>query len=61
MVKNTATVNGAAATQASNPRLAVDVAGVKLQNPLIPASGCFGFGDEYLDYFDPNIDRKSVV
>ena len=39
---------------AGNP-LAVDLAGVRLQNPLIPASGCFGFGEEYLDFFDPNI------
>lgn len=38
-----------------DPRLTVDLAGVQLQNPLIPASGCFGFGDEYLDFFDPNI------
>lgn len=36
-------------------RLAVDLAGVRLQNPLIPASGCFGFGEEFLDYYDPNI------
>lgn len=35
--------------------LSVDLAGVRLQNPLIPASGCFGFGDEFLDYYDPNI------
>lgn len=36
-------------------RLAVNLAGITLQNPLIPASGCFGFGDEFLDFFDPNI------
>lgn len=36
-------------------RLSVNLAGVQLQNPLIPASGCFGFGDEFLDYYDPNI------
>lgn len=35
--------------------LAVNLAGVRLQNPLIPASGCFGFGEEFLDFFDPNI------
>ena len=35
--------------------LCVSLAGVELQNPLIPASGCFGFGEEFLDYFDPNI------
>ncbi len=37
------------------PDLSVDLAGVPLQNPLIPASGCFGFGEEFLDFFDPNI------
>ena len=39
----------------ASPRLAVDLAGVALQNPLIPASGCFGFGEEFLDFYDPNI------
>lgn len=27
----------------------------ELSNPLMTASGCFGYGLEYLDYFDPNI------
>jgi dihydroorotate dehydrogenase (subfamily 1) family protein len=36
-------------------RLSVNLGGVELQNPLIPASGCFGFGDEFLDFYDPNI------
>lgn len=35
--------------------LAVNLAGVPLQNPLIPASGCFGFGEEFLDFYDPDI------
>lgn len=26
-----------------------------LKNPVITSSGCFGFGLEYQDYFDPNI------
>lgn len=33
----------------------VELAGVRLQNPVIPASGTFGFGGEYRDFFDPNI------
>ncbi len=33
----------------------VDLASIPLQNPLIPASGCFGFGDEFLPFYDPNI------
>ena len=34
---------------------AVSLAGVKLQNPVMPASGVYGFGGEYLDFYDPNI------
>ncbi len=29
-------------------------AGINLKNPIMTASGCFGFGLEYKDYFDPN-------
>ena len=28
-------------------RLAVSLPGLDLRNPIIPASGCFGFGREY--------------
>lgn len=35
--------------------LAVDICGVKLKNPIIAASGTFGFGQEYADYFDLNV------
>lgn len=37
----------------SNP-LAVKLPGLDLKNPIIPASGCFGFGKEYSEYFDLN-------
>lgn len=33
-------------------RLAVSLPGLKLKNPIIPASGCFGFGQEYAKYYD---------
>ncbi|MGO3731638.1 MAG: dihydroorotate dehydrogenase [Vagococcus sp.] len=33
-------------------RLHVSLPGLELKNPIIPASGCFGFGDEYSKYFD---------
>ncbi|MDR0846851.1 MAG: dihydroorotate dehydrogenase [Lactobacillales bacterium] len=33
-------------------RLAVKLPGLDLQNPIIPASGCFGFGAEYAKYYD---------
>lgn len=35
-----------------NPRLAVELPGLKLKNPVIPASGCFGFGREFADWYD---------
>lgn len=28
--------------------------GVELENPIFTGSGCFAFGLEYIDYFDPN-------
>jgi dihydroorotate dehydrogenase (NAD+) catalytic subunit len=34
--------------------LSVDLCGVHLDNPVIPASGCFGFGLEMADSFDLN-------
>lgn len=38
-----------------NNRLAVTLSGVTLQNPVVPASGCFGFGYEMAEYYDINI------
>ena len=35
--------------------LAVNLAGVELKNPIIPASGTFGFGREYAELYDINI------
>ncbi|RDW17901.1 dihydroorotate dehydrogenase [Oceanobacillus chungangensis] len=32
--------------------LAVSLPGLKLKNPIMPASGCFGFGHEYSNYYD---------
>ena len=36
-------------------RLAVNLCGIKLSNPVIPASGTFGFGIEMADEFDLNV------
>ncbi|STP30147.1 Dihydroorotate dehydrogenase 1B [Enterococcus durans] len=36
-----------------NP-LAVELPGLDLKNPIMPASGCFGFGKEYGKYYDLN-------
>lgn len=35
--------------------LSVELSGIKLDNPIIPASGTFGFGYEFSDYYDLNI------
>ena len=35
--------------------LSVNLAGVELKNPIIPASGTFGFGREYAELYDINI------
>ncbi|HEY4600371.1 MAG TPA: dihydroorotate dehydrogenase [Cerasibacillus sp.] len=32
--------------------LAVNLPGLSLKNPVMPASGCFGFGREYSQYYD---------
>ncbi len=36
------------------PSLAVEVAGIKLRNPVMPASGTFGYGEEYAPFVDLN-------
>lgn len=36
-------------------RLAVELPGLRLRNPVIPASGCFGFGKEYAQLYDLNM------
>lgn len=35
-------------------RLTVDLCGIQLENPVIPASGTFGYGYEYAELFDIN-------
>lgn len=39
--------------------LSVELSGVRLQNPVIPASGCFGFGYGMSEYYD--IDRLGSI
>jgi dihydroorotate dehydrogenase (NAD+) catalytic subunit len=34
------------------PSLAVEIAGIKMKNPVMPASGTFGYGEEYAGYLD---------
>ncbi|MGE7621897.1 dihydroorotate dehydrogenase [Viridibacillus sp. NPDC096237] len=33
-------------------RLQIELPGLSLKNPIIPASGCFGFGQEYAQLYD---------
>jgi len=33
-------------------RLAIELPGLSLKNPIMPASGCFGFGKEYAKLYD---------
>lgn len=35
--------------------LKVNLSGLEMDNPIIPASGCFGFGKEVAKYYDINI------
>ena len=39
----------------SKNRLAVSLPGLELKNPIIPASGCFGFGQDYAKYYDLDV------
>jgi len=41
------------------PKLEVDIGGLKLKNPVMVASGTFGYGDEFGDYVDP--DRLGAI
>lgn len=36
-------------------RLQVELPGLSLKNPIIPASGCFGFGREYAQFYDLSV------
>ncbi len=39
----------------SKKDITTELSGVKLDNPVIPASGTFGFGYEFADFYDINI------
>jgi dihydroorotate dehydrogenase (NAD+) catalytic subunit len=41
--------------------MAVEIAGIKMRNPVMPASGCFGFGEEYAHFMDLNALGAIVV
>ena len=35
--------------------MSVTLSGLKLDNPVVPASGTFGYGNEFRDFYDINI------
>jgi len=39
-------------TDKTRPALAVELAGMRLRNPVMPASGTFGYGEEYAPFLD---------
>ena len=43
----------------TRPSLAVDIAGLQLKNPVMPASGTFGYGEEYAPYLD--LERLGAI
>jgi dihydroorotate dehydrogenase (NAD+) catalytic subunit len=45
-------MNNSLTRQVTRPNLAVDIAGIAMKNPVMPASGTFGYGEEYAPYLD---------
>ncbi len=41
------------------PNLSVEIAGLKLKNPVMTASGTFGYGEEYSEFVD--LDRLGAI
>lgn len=46
--------NKGQAVKMKRPKMAVEIAGLQLKNPVMPASGTFGYGEEYAPYLDLN-------
>jgi dihydroorotate dehydrogenase (NAD+) catalytic subunit len=45
--------------ESRRPNLAVEIAGIKLKNPVMPASGTFGYGEEYAPFVD--LERLGAI
>jgi dihydroorotate dehydrogenase (NAD+) catalytic subunit len=43
----------------NKPNMSVDIAGIKLRNPVMTASGTFGYGEEFADYV--NLERIGAI
>ncbi len=50
---------GINSAQLVKPRLSVQIASLNLKNPVITASGTFGYGEEYSEFFD--IERLGAI
>jgi dihydroorotate dehydrogenase (NAD+) catalytic subunit len=44
-----------------SPDLSVDIGSLKLKNPVITASGTFGYGTELIPFFDPSLLGAIIV
>src|SRR5512135_3083204 len=45
----------------ASPDLSVDFAGIRLKNPVLTASGTFGYGQEYAEFVDLNLLGGVIV
>lgn len=45
----------------NDPRMCVDLGGIRLANPVVVASGTFGYGFEYADYIHPSVPGAVCV
>jgi dihydroorotate dehydrogenase (NAD+) catalytic subunit len=45
----------------SKPDLSINFAGIRLKNPVLTASGTFGYGEEYADFVDLNLLGGVIV
>ncbi|MFB0521870.1 MAG: dihydroorotate dehydrogenase, partial [Desulfatiglandales bacterium] len=43
------------------PELSVDIGGLRIKNPVIAASGTFGYGDELTPFYDPSLLGAIIV
>ncbi|OGY41856.1 MAG: dihydroorotate dehydrogenase B catalytic subunit [Candidatus Buchananbacteria bacterium RBG_13_39_9] len=41
--------------------LSVEIAGIKMQNPIMPASGCFGYGEEFAQIEGFDIGKLGAI
>ena len=43
-----------------NDKLQISLSGITLANPIIPASGTYGFGDEFAELYDINCAQAAL-